>query len=307
MNTFQRLPPVRLFRPALWCVTAVGTIYTVCGLVDARQRTARIDEMARRRREAYYGLPTWPPSPSSSSPPPSSSYASAFANLPGPTKLMGSLVATNVGVFAMERLLPQTSVLFSHVPAGAAAGGLNTNLTLLTSAFGHVGVPHLLLNMYGLVQFLPPVANSRTFDGSASHLAAFYLSAGILSSYAFQVASAWPRPMDRMIPARGASGAVMAIVGAFGMAYPDRQLGVILIPFSLPASQFLLGLAAFETYGLFVGFKRLPLAHAAHLAGLALGSAYVYWDGQRHIWAPVQRWTFSGYNKLAQAFRKQGK
>ncbi|CAK7562457.1 MAG: hypothetical protein SEPTF4163_000301 [Sporothrix epigloea] len=305
MNTYHRLPPVRLLRPALWCVTAVGTIYTVCGFVDARQRTARIDEMARRRREAYYGLPPWPSGPSS--PPPSSTFASTIADLPGPTKLMAGLVATNVGVFAMERLLPQTSALFSHVPAGAAAGGLNTNLTLLTSAFGHVGVSHLLLNMYGLAQFLPPVANSRTFDGSAPHLAAFYLSAGILSSYAFQVASVWPRPLDRMIPARGASGAVMAIVGAFGMAYPDRQLGVILIPLSLPASQFLLGLTAFEMYGLFVGFKRLPLAHAAHLAGLAMGSAYVYFDGQRHIWAPVQRWTFASYSKLAQIFKKESR
>ncbi|CAK7243464.1 MAG: hypothetical protein STHCBS139747_004989 [Sporothrix thermara] len=303
MDPVYRLPPVRILRPGLWCVAAVGTIYTACGFLDARNEAARAEE--RRQRRGYSGTgsvygtgqPRPPLSPSS--------WSSAVADLPGHAQLLGGLVATNVGVFAMERLLPQTSALFSHVPAGEAAGGLRTNLTLLTSAFGHVGVPHLLLNMYGLVQFLPPVAYSPTFAGSsaAAHMGAFYLSAGVLSSYAFHLASVWPRRLDRMIPARGASGAVMAVVGAFGMSYPERQLGVILLPFSLPASDFLLGLAAFETYGVFVGFKRLPLAHAAHLAGLAVGTAYVHFDGRQHIWRPVQKWTANGYARMSQLLK----
>jgi rhomboid-like protein len=91
----------------------------------------------------------------------------------------------------------------------------------------------------------------------------------------------------------------MAVVGAFGMSYPDNQLGIVLIPGSLPASQFLLGVAAFETYGLFVGFKRLPLAHAAHLAGLAMGAAYVYYDGRDRVWRPVKQWTFHQMQRLS--------
>lgn len=225
----------------------------------------------------------------------SSSPLSTWSELPEAGKLMVGLVSTNIAVFALERLLPGTSALFSHVPAASSM----TNLTMLTSAFGHVGLTHLALNMYGVVQFLPPVANSRTFANSGSHLAAFYLSAGVLASYAYHLATVWPRPLDRVIPARGASGAVMAVVGAFGMSYPDNQLGIILIPFSLPASQFLLGVAAFETYGLFVGFKRLPLAHAAHLAGLAMGAAYVYWDGRERVWRPVKQATFGVMQRLS--------
>ncbi|CAK7238162.1 hypothetical protein SEUCBS140593_010388 [Sporothrix eucalyptigena] len=213
--------------------------------------------------------------------------------LPETSKLLVGIAATNVGVFGLERLVPSLSVLFSHIPA------LNTNYSLLTSAFGHVGFFHLALNMYGLYQFLPPVAKTPTFNYSASHLASFYLSAGILSSLAHHLATVWPRPLDRMIAARGASGAVMAVVGAFGVAYPNHQLGIILIPGSLPASQFLWLLAAFETYGLFRGFKRLPLAHAAHLAGLAIGAGYVYFDGQKRVWQPVRRFTFAQMQRLS--------
>lgn len=216
-----------------------------------------------------------------------------WARLPEPGKLMFGLVSTNVGVFALERLLPGTSAWFSHLPTAGA------NYTLLSSAFGHVGLAHLGLNMYGIVQFLPPVAASPTFASSGSHLAAFYLSAGVLASFAYRLATVWPRPLDRVIPARGASGAVMAVVGAFGLSYPDSQLGIVLLPGSLPAAQFLLGLAAFETYGLFIGFKRIPLAHAAHLAGLAVGSAYVYWDGQARVWRPLRRWVFGQMHRLA--------
>ncbi|CAK7214517.1 hypothetical protein SBRCBS47491_002169 [Sporothrix bragantina] len=293
MSRVVNLPPVRILRPGLWCVAAVGTVYTACGFIDARREVALIEKHRRRREESRSLFPL-----------PTPSHASKIADLPGHTKLMAGLIATNLGVFAMERIMPHSYPLFSHVPAGAAAGGLNTNLTMLTSAFGHVGATHLLLNMYGVVQFLPPVAHSNTFNGDAAHLGAFYLSAGVLSSYAHHLASVWPRKLDRLIPARGASGAVMAIVGVFGMSYPNRQLGIILIPFSLPASDFLALLAAFETYGLFVGFKRLPLAHAAHLAGLAIGSAYVYFDAKRYIWRPVQRWTFRVYYKMYKKWNK---
>lgn len=308
------LPPVRVLRPALWCAGAVGTIYVGCAAYEVRHDAA----IARDARRAHH-MPTSPirmkdldgvramiaasggrnplrplPSQSSSSVSSSALPLASWSDLPEAGKFMVGLVSTNIGVFALERLLPGTSALFSHVPAAPSA-----NFTMLTSAFGHVGLAHLALNMYGVVQFLPPVAASRTFAGSGSHLAAFYLSAGVLASYAFHLASVWPRPLDRVIPARGASGAVMAVVGAFGMSYPDNQLGIVLIPGSLPASQFLLGVAAFETYGLFVGFKRLPLAHAAHLAGLAMGAAYVYYDGRDRVWRPVKQWTFHQMQRLS--------
>ncbi|KJR81995.1 rhomboid-like protein [Sporothrix schenckii 1099-18] len=314
------LPPVRVLRPALWCAGAVGTIYVGCAAYEVRHDAA----VAREARRARH-MPTSPiglrdldgvramlaasggrnplrashASSSASTTSPSPSPLAAWSNLPEAGKLMVGLVSTNVGVFGLERLLPGTSALFSHVPAASGTTAATANFTMLSSAFGHVGLAHLALNMYGVVQFLPPVAASRTFASSGSHLAAFYLSAGVLASYAYHLAAVWPRPLDRVIPARGASGAVMAVVGAFGMSYPDKQLGIVLIPGSLPASQFLLGVAAFETYGLFVGFKRLPLAHAAHLAGLALGVAYVYYDGRDRVWRPVKQWTFHQMQRLS--------
>ncbi|OAA67826.1 Peptidase S54, rhomboid domain protein [Niveomyces insectorum RCEF 264] len=313
------LPPVRILRPTIWCIAAVGTIYCGCAAYEVRHDAA-IAKQARARRSSGPGrvtlqeldavraaiaassgrnpfrTPSLPPSSSPSklpSPSPTSVLLNSWTGLPEPGKLMAGFVSTNLGVFALERLLPGTATLFSHLPAATGS-----NFTMLTSAFGHVGFLHLALNMYGLVQFLPPVAYSQTFTGSGSHLAAFYLSAGVLSAYAFHLAAVWPRPLDRVVPARGASGAVMAIVGAFGTSYPDQRLGIVLIPGSLPASQFLLGLALFETYGLFVGFKRLPLAHAAHLAGLAIGFAYVHFDARNHVWKPARQWAFRRLRQL---------
>ncbi len=306
-----RLPPVRILWPTLWCAAAVSTIYVGCAAAEVRRDAVVVRKVRQRRglvpaRATMHDLDDvramiamsngrvrWVPPPSPSQARASPGLAETWAELPEAGKLMVGIVAPNLCVFSLERLLPGMAALFSHVPVSGA------NFTLLTCAFGHAGLTHLALNMYGVVQFLPPVAASPTFAASGCHLAAFYLSSGVLASLAYHVASVWPRPLDRMVPARGASGAVMAVVGAFGMAYPEEGLGIVLVPgFSLPAAQFLAGLTVFETYGLFVGFKRLPLAHAAHLAGLGLGAGYVYFDGQAHVWRPLKQWAFRQMRRL---------
>ena len=327
---FYGVPPVRILRPALWCAGAVTTIYVGCAAYETRhdyrmirkqERVLGISDHGEKplplasltyARLAVLGEPTANPwtdenikrrakhmmalwrgdrqtalhesMHGASIVVPEAELAVSFSET---EKATHSIVAANVGVFALERLLPLTSALFSHVPASGYS------FTMLTSSFGHVGVFHLLLNMYAAEQFMPIVASNRTFMGSGSHLTAFYLSSGVLSGLAFHLASVWPRPLDRVTPARGASGAIMAIVGAFATSNPDAELGLMLIPGSLPASQFLACLVAFETYGLFVGFKRLPLAHASHLAGLAIGSAYVYFDLRQKLWEPLKRTTRS--------------
>ncbi len=81
-------------------------------------------------------------------------------------------------------------------------------------------------------------------------------------------------------------------MGAWALSYPDQRLGIIFLPGSLPATDALACWAMFETYGLLVGFRSLPLGHAAHLAGLGVGAAYVYFDGQKRVWQPVRRFMF---------------
>ena len=97
----------------------------------------------------------------------------------------------------------------------------------------------------------------------------------------------------------GASGAIFGVLGAFAMSYPNSGIGVVFVPgFSLPASQAMIGLALFETYGLVKGFKSLPWAHGAHLGGLLFGAAYVYFDGKTYIWTPARRFAFTQMQRL---------
>ena len=80
------------------------------------------------------------------------------------------------------------------------------------------------------------------------------------------------------------------------MSYPGAKLTIIGLPDGprVEAQKALLGLAAFETWGLFVGWKFLPLAHAAHLGGLVLGAGYVVFNGREEIWKRARLGSFQG-------------
>lgn len=125
-----------------------------------------------------------------------------------------------------------------------------------------------------------------------SHFAAFYLGSGLAASLGHHLSNVWPNPLGRLSAGLGASGAIMAILASFAMSNPNAQIGIMFLPGSLPAQQALLGLTAFELYGLFVGISWLPLGHAAHLTGLAVGAAYVQFNGRKHLWTPTRRLAF---------------
>lgn len=74
----------------------------------------------------------------------------------------------------------------------------------------------------------------------------------------------------------GASGAVMGIMLAFGMLYPNEKLFIIPIPFPLKAKYFVIGYAIFEVV---LGLMRIDrTAHFAHLGGMLFGFLLIlYW------------------------------
>ena len=77
----------------------------------------------------------------------------------------------------------------------------------------------------------------------------------------------------------GASGAVYAILLAFGMLFPNSQMFVFPIPFPIKAKYFVMGYAAFE---LLLGLGGHDgVAHFAHLGGMLFGIfLIVYWKKQ---------------------------
>lgn len=74
----------------------------------------------------------------------------------------------------------------------------------------------------------------------------------------------------------GASGAVYAILLAFGMLFPNSQMFVFPIPFPIKAKFFVMGYAALE---LLLGLgSNDGVAHFAHLGGMLFGIILIlYW------------------------------
>ena len=74
----------------------------------------------------------------------------------------------------------------------------------------------------------------------------------------------------------GASGAVYAILLAFGMLFPNSQMFVFPIPAPIKAKYFVIGYAVLE---LFLGFSGGDgVAHFAHLGGMLFGLILIlYW------------------------------
>ncbi len=76
----------------------------------------------------------------------------------------------------------------------------------------------------------------------------------------------------------GASGAIYAIILAFGMTFPNERLFIIPIPFPIKAKWFVLGYAAIEFY-MSIQTSGDGVAHTAHLGGMLFGFLMIrYWQ-----------------------------
>jgi hypothetical protein len=76
----------------------------------------------------------------------------------------------------------------------------------------------------------------------------------------------------------GASGAVYAVILAFGMSFPNERLFIIPFPFPIKAKWFVLGYVAIEFFSA-IGSSGDGVAHTAHLGGMLFGFLLIrYWN-----------------------------
>jgi len=76
----------------------------------------------------------------------------------------------------------------------------------------------------------------------------------------------------------GASGAVYAIILAFGMTFPNERLFIIPFPFPIKAKWFVMGYVAIEFFSA-LGSSGDGVAHTAHLGGMLFGYLMIrYWN-----------------------------
>jgi len=153
--------------------------------------------------------------------------------------------------------------------------------TLVTVMFLHGGLFHLMANMITFYFFGRLVEN---VVGSMK-LLKFYFGAGVVASiayvlmsniYMFLHGSVFSSGVATLTPAVGASGAVVAFVGAAAVMYPDAEV-LLYFVFPMKIWTAVRAFGAMEVIN--IAFKlsgtTLPIiggfASSAHLAGLLLG------------------------------------
>jgi membrane associated rhomboid family serine protease len=185
------------------------------------------------------------------------------------------LLAANGAVYLLQ-LTVFTSPWLVETFGFAAADLWRRPWTLLTYAFLHGSLLHLLGNMLGLVVFGPRV--ERRY-GSTAFLRIYLVAAlgGPLLSLALL-----PLAGDALII--GASAAVFGAMMAFVLAWPDAPIYIFPFPVPIKARWVVVGLATLSLVFGLTGADR-GVAHFAHLGGFL--AAWLYVRGTERLRRPA--------------------
>jgi membrane associated rhomboid family serine protease len=190
-----------------------------------------------------------------------------------------SLIVANVAMFL---LFSSTGDLLSPLalwPLGAAqyVGIGFAPWQLVTYAFLHGSMLHLLFNMFALYMF--GTAIEQVF-GSRRYL--IYYAVCVVSAALAQLLVA--KLMGGFYPTVGASGGVFGLLLAYGLYFPNNRVMLLFPPIPLPARVFVLIYAALELVMGVTGAQS-GVAHFAHLGGMVGGFIMLrYWRGGGPTW-----------------------
>lgn len=165
---------------------------------------------------------------------------------------------------------------------------------LFTYMFMHSGFNHIFFNMFAVWMFgrvLEQVWGPKRFlfyyilcgigAGLVQELVQYIHYVSELSAYDSVNMGGMIIPMKEYLnymTTVGASGAVYAILLAFGMLFPNNRIFIFPLPFPIKAKYFVIGYAAIE---LVLGISNNAgdnVAHFAHLGGMIFGLILImYW------------------------------
>jgi membrane associated rhomboid family serine protease len=184
-----------------------------------------------------------------------------------------NLLIANVAVFLLQQVMGDPMLqYFALWPLGS---GLFEVWQIVTSAFLHGGVTHILFNMIALYMFGGAI--ERTLG--ARNFTIYYFVCAIVASL-LQLAVLWFFPPAEYGPTLGASGAIFGLLLAFGMMYPHQKVMLMFLPIPMPAWLFVTGYAIVE---LTLGVTGIEpgVAHFAHIGGMLGGIVLIqYWRGR---------------------------
>lgn len=141
---------------------------------------------------------------------------------------------------------------------------------LLTYAFLHGGMMHLLLNMYALWLFGSRMENVWGSKAFAVYYFVCVLGAGFVQLFVSTLSGGY-------YPTIGASGGVFGLLLAFGMTFPREVLVLVFPPVAMQAKWFVTIYGAIELWSGITG-TQAGVAHFAHLGGMLFGFLLIlYW------------------------------
>jgi len=181
-----------------------------------------------------------------------------------------ALILSCVVVFLMQSLGVDGLALFALWPVGS--GGFMP-WQLITYAFLHGGMSHLVFNMFGLFMF---GAELERVWGS-KRLLVFYFVSVLVAALTQLLVAAWSGSPN---PTVGASGGLFGLLVGFAMLFPHRRIVPLIPPIPMPAWLFVVIYGVIELF-LGVTGSMSGVAHFAHLGGILGGWLTLrYWRGQ---------------------------
>jgi membrane associated rhomboid family serine protease len=190
------------------------------------------------------------------------------------TPMVTVLIALNVVIYLVtSRQLNANIVRFGELGSALDANGRLIGVAhdqyyrLITNAFLHVSLAHLLFNMFALLLVGSPVEAAL---GRARFLILFLLAGlgGAVASYVFN---------SPVVPSVGASGAIFGVFGAFFVIARSRRADTS-------------GILVLIGINLIFSFTDSQIDWRAHVGGLVVGAAVagIFILAERRF--PKQRW-----------------
>jgi membrane associated rhomboid family serine protease len=194
-------------------------------------------------------------------------FTSEEERLPAPmTPVVRGLLALNIAVLFLQMTIVgggdmMRAFAFQYGTAMARPW------TAITYMFAHAGFWHLLSNMWLLFVFGPRVER----DFGSRRFAFYYLVCG-LGGLLAHIALA-PRGGYLL----GASAAVLGVLLAYAVRWPDDEVQIFPLFFTMKVRWLVVVLAAINVlFGLTSAGVGSGVAYAAHLGGLAAGMVFMY-------------------------------
>lgn len=189
-------------------------------------------------------------------------------NLPRITPVVKWLLISNIGIFVLCEIIPPLATfLESWFAVDARSWGTALQpWRIITYQFLHYGVWHIFLNMMALFFLGPPLERHW---GSRRFLP-FYLICGAAGGPLYILLARIGFLGQGVLV--GASGAILGLLSACAILFPHFILFVVVFPVPIRVAAVAFG---FMYFLLVVTRGNNAGGHAAHLAGMAAGAAYV--------------------------------